>query len=196
MLAYRIMLVNVAAIHTTSFTLTNLMFDLFGSPLAPEYVTAMREELKQIMQDSHGKWTKASIAQSIRLDSAVRETMRLSSFMGRGLERKVAASKGIVLDEGYHLPRGVNIGVSVYSIHHDENFYPQAHEYDAFRFSKPLEIMKGSKQIDVDEGAPEEDTSKPTNGSRRNRTSLVTTSDIFLSFGHGRHAWYGISSSS
>lgn len=191
MIAYRVMLVNFSAIHTTSFTVTNLLFDLFSSPLVSEYVTAMRKEAKQAVQDNHGNWTKAAIAQSVRLDSAVRETMRLSSFMGRGLERKVEAIKGIMLDEGFHLPRGVNVGVSVYSIHHDECFYPRAHEYDAFRFSKPLEKVENWKQIDVDEGALGEETSKASNGSSRNLSSLVSISDTFLSFGHGRHSCPG-----
>lgn len=181
-------MVNLSAIHTTSFTVTNLLFDLFGSPLASEYTTAMREEARQTMQANHGNWTKAAMARSIRLDSAVRETMRLSSFMGRGLERKVVASEGILLDEGYHLPSGVNVGVSVYSIHHDESFYPRAHEYDAFRFSRSLEKIEDSNEIYVD-GKASEDTSKTSNGPRHNLSSLVTTSDTFLSFGHGRHAW-------
>ena len=177
------MLVNFGGIHTTSITVPNLLFDLFGSPLASEYIKAMREEAEQKVQDNHGHWTKASVAQSIRLDSAVRESMRLSSFRGRGLDRKVVASSGLALDEGYHLPPGVNISVSVYSIHHDESFYPRAHEYDAFRFSKPLE------KNGADSRKSEKDVSKTSNGSSGNPLSLVTTSDTFLGFGHGRHAW-------
>ena len=38
------MLVNFSVIHTTSFTVTNLLFDLFSSLLVLEYVTAMRKE--------------------------------------------------------------------------------------------------------------------------------------------------------
>lgn len=43
--------------------------------------------------------------------------------MGRGLERKVEASKDIMLDKDFHLLQGVNVSVLVYSIHHDKNFY-------------------------------------------------------------------------
>lgn len=107
--------------------------------------------------------------------------------MGRGLEKKVEASKNIMLDKGFHLPQGVNVGVLVYSIHHDKNFYPQAHEYDAFCFSKPLKKVEDRKQIDVDEGALGEKTSKALNGSSRNLLSLVSISDTFLSFGHDWH---------
>ena len=190
MLAYRIMMVNFTAIHTTTFTVTNLLFDLLGSPRASEFYAGLREEAERLLRDHNGVWTKAAVAKAIRLDSAIRETMRLSSFLGRGLERKVV-SKGLTLEDGCHLPRGAKVGVSVYSIHHDEGLYARAHEYDAFRFSRLREDATASENVpeDGDTGNNTRHPDAPDTSQGRLET-LVTTSETFLSFGHGRHAWY------
>ena len=190
MLAYRIMMVNFTAIHTTTFTVTNLLFDLLSSPRALEFFAGLREEAELILRDHNGVWTKAAIAKAIRLDSAVRETMRLSSFLGRGLERKVISKEGLTLGDGCHLPRGAKVGVSVYSIHHDEGFYAQAHDYDAFRFSRPREHAPASNLVLEDERTGKNTSqSDPLVTSQGELETLVTTSETFLSFGHGRHAW-------
>ncbi len=195
MLAYRIMMVNFTAIHTTSFTVTNLLFDLLGSPRVSEFFAGLREEAERISRGHNGVWSKAAVANAVRLDSAIRETMRLSSFLGRGLERKVVSKEGLTLDDGCRIPQGAKIGVSVYSIHHDEGLYSQAYEYDAFRFSRPLEdaiascLARGEEH--TSSSAPKRDDLDSSQGKLE---SLVTTSERFLSFGHGRHAWYVVCS--
>lgn len=191
MLAYRIMMVNFTAIHTTTFTVTNLLFDLLGSSRASEFYAGLREEAERLLRDYNGVWTKAAVAKAIRLDSAIRETMRLSSFLGRGLERKVVSKEGLTLEDGCHVPRGAKIGVPVYSIHHDEAFYAQAHEYDAFRFSRLQEDATVPKNVPED-GNTGSNTCQPdaSDASQGKLETLVTTSETFLSFGHGRHAWY------
>ena len=128
MLVYRVTMVNFTAIHTTTLTVTNLLFDLLGSPRASEFYAGLREEAERLLRDYNGVWTKVVVAKAIRLDSTIRETMRLSSFLGRGLERKVVSNESLTLEDGCHLPRGTKSGVSVYSTHHDEGFYAQAYE--------------------------------------------------------------------
>ena len=84
------------------------------------------------------------------------------------------------MDDGLFLPHGTHVGTSLWSIHHDENIYPHANEYDAFRFSRPVEEFKAKQDaLEVDPDKEAQPQVKP----------LTQTSDTFLEFGHGRHAW-------
>lgn len=76
------------------------------------------------------------------------------------------------MDSGLHLPQGTRVGTSTYSIHHDESIYRDASTYDPFRFSRERE-------------------EKSTSVLKGKNLAAVTTSDTFLSFGHGRHACPG-----
>lgn len=188
MLAYRIMLVNFAAIHSSTFTVMNLLFDLLGSPPEKGFMAGLRDEVERILETADGVWDKTGVGKMIRVDSAIRESMRLSSFIGRGLERKVMSNAGLTLEDGTRLPQGVNVGVSVYSIHHDEAFYERAYEYDAFRFSRLQERSAAPKDLAGITAA--EPNGKPDIAAvQQKNISMVTTSDTFLSFGHGRHTW-------
>lgn len=97
--------------------------------------------------------------------------MRISIFQSQGLFRMVVDPKGVTMDGGLHLPQGTRVGTSTYSIHHDESNYSNANTYDALRFSRQRE--------------------ESTNVLEGKNLAAVTTSDTFLSFGHGRHACPG-----
>ncbi|KAL2065895.1 hypothetical protein VTL71DRAFT_3565 [Oculimacula yallundae] len=179
----RIMVLNFAAIHTSTFTATNMLFDLFSSPTAAEDVQEIRDEIETVLAENNGKWDKTAVAKLIKTDSAVRESLRISTFMSHGMDRLVVDPKGVTMNDGLHLPHGTRIGTSTYSIHHDNNVYENAKTYDAFRFSR---VRAGAAKSN---GAlNKEDLAKVLEAKN---LSTVTTSDTFLSFGHGRHACPG-----
>lgn len=60
-------------------------------------------------------------------------------------------------------------------MHHDDDLYPDATDYDAFRFSRELERR--------DEGSTDE-------VSKKEPLPAVHTSKSYLGFGHGQHSWY------
>lgn len=104
--------------------------------------------------------------------------------MTRGVVRKVMPTEGIENKiEGWRAPRGAYIGLDVHSVQHDPDVYPRPEMYDAFRFSRPKEEShETSKDGNSDDAA---------DILRLKNTGLVTTSDSFLNFGHGRHACPG-----
>lgn len=167
----RIMVINFAAIHTSTFTATNMLFDLFSCPNAAQAVAELREEVETVISENGGRWDKHAIAKLVKIDSAVRESLRLSTFMSHGMGRIVEQAGGVTLSDGLHLPQGTRIGTSTYSIHHDNAVYTNAMTYDALRFSRAREcadtVLDGKN------------------------LSTVTTSDTFLAFGHGRSACPG-----
>ncbi|KAL7619650.1 hypothetical protein AAE478_010191 [Parahypoxylon ruwenzoriense] len=164
-----------AAIQSSVITLTNLLFDLAASPECAASLAAMRDEVIRETapppppRDSSGRsaWSKASLARMTRVDSALRESMRMNGFVERGIMKMVVAPDGVVLPDGTRIPRGAKVGVSGYCIHRDEEIYTDAKRYDAFRFT-------------TNNGAGGEGPQ-----------SLVSTSETFMGFSHGSHACPG-----
>jgi cytochrome P450 len=70
---YRLLHLNVAAVHTTSVTFLNCMFDLASHP---EIITELREEI-EAMLETHG-WTARGLHQLRKLDSFMLESQRLA----------------------------------------------------------------------------------------------------------------------
>jgi cytochrome P450 len=184
MISRRIMPLNFAAIHTTTLTITNCLFDLISSDPSKQYLEGIREEAERILAEEGGKWTKAGLARCHRADSTIRESMRISNFMTRGVLRKVLKEEGIENKiEGWRAPKGAYVGLDVHSVQHDPEIYPVPETYDAFRFSRPKE--KG------DMSEADSDTKKGDDHLKSKNTDLITTSESFLPFGHGRHACPG-----
>lgn len=181
MIAKFLMPLSFAAIHTTTFTITNTLFDILGSDASRGFLSGLREEAASVFAESDNVWTKAALSRLVRADSAIRESMRVSNFLTRGVMRKVIANEGLKNEEeGWTAPYGSYISVDVDSVHHDPAIYPNPYDYDAFRFSRPREEYEAKH--------PEDKNS--VEGLRLKNTGMISTGDAFLPFGHGRHAWY------
>ncbi|KAI0835933.1 cytochrome P450 [Hypoxylon sp. FL0890] len=181
-IACRFSVLAFAAIQSSVITLTNTLFDLAASPECATSLTSMHDEVvretaftskapdhqpKQNLPRS--TWSKASLSRMTHVDSALRESLRLNGFVERGIMKMAVAPEGVTLPDGSHIPYGTKVGVSGYSIHHDEDIYPNANRYDAFRFARG-----------------------DTSGSERNEPQgLINTSEKFLGFSHGSHSCPG-----
>jgi cytochrome P450 len=185
-LAYRLLLLNFAAVSTSTIAATNALLDIISAPSSQTVIAALRDEALNVLRENNGVWTKASVAKLHHLDSAIRESSRVSGVGGTGLARRVRAANGIVLENGVWVPKGATVGVAQGGIHFDESFYERAWEFDAFRFSRSKEELTPKGSRPEDEIAREKDdiVKRP----RRNE-DLVTTSPHFLAFSHGLHAW-------
>jgi cytochrome P450 len=221
-IALRLMTLNFAAIHTSTFTATNILFDLFSAPPSAGFVEGIREEVETVLKENGGKWDKNVLAKMIKTDSAVRESLRISTFMAHGMNRLVVDPKGVTMSDGLHLPQGTRLSTPVWAIHHDDGIYEDARTYDAFRFSRareeflaasnersPLRELsdgemnghaKSNRDLKHEDGAV--NGYPKSNGTAYQEKNLdkvlesknlatVTTSDTFLSFGHGRNACPG-----
>lgn len=187
MISRRLMPISFAAIHTTTLTLTNCLFDLIASDPSQQYLEGIREEATRVLAEEGGQWTKPALAKCHRSDSAVRESMRVSNFMTRGLLRKVMVEGGIENKAGgWRAPKGAYVGTDIHSVQHDPLVYPNPDSYDAFRFSRPREEANAHEGESGANG-----TMDPTETLKLKNTGIVTTSDTFLPFGHGRHACPG-----
>lgn len=183
MISRRLMPLNFAAIHTTTLTITNCLFDIISCYPSLGHLEGIREEATRILAEDGGQWTKAGLTRFHRADSAIRESMRVSNFMTRGIMRKVMPDEGIENKaEGWRAPKGTYVGLDVHNVQHDPEIYPDPETYDAFRFSRPKEEGDYTVNGDVKDGAEM---------LKLKNTGLITTSDTFFPFGHGRHACPG-----
>jgi cytochrome P450 len=57
---------------------TNAFLDLFHSPDAADFVRELRKECDRVLAAHDGKWSKAALNELVLVDSAIKESMRLS----------------------------------------------------------------------------------------------------------------------
>jgi len=78
--------------------------------------------------------TGPQLAQCSYLRACINEAMRMSPPISSTLWREVCKG-GIVVDNRY-IPEGVDIGVSPYALHHNENIFPESYKFKPERWIK------------------------------------------------------------
>ncbi|KAL7273858.1 hypothetical protein RUND412_003256 [Rhizina undulata] len=158
-----ILLINFAATHTTSMSITHALFDLAAHP---HFIPEIREEIKSVLE-AEGGWTKQGLTKMKKLDSALKESQRMNGVTAITMTRicmkpfQFTGSKTV-------FPAGTFLCAPSSAIHHEASIYENPLEYDAFRFSKMREQEgQGAKH------------------------QMVSTTEEYLAFGHGKHACPG-----
>ncbi|KAI0673798.1 cytochrome P450 [Trametes maxima] len=160
-IAQRIMLVNFAAIHTSSNSITHVLYHLAEHP---EFLAPLREEIEEVIKDEG--WTKLGMGKMWKLDSFFRESQRFNGINLMSVTRK--AIKDVTLHDGTIIPRGALVVAAAYPTHHDPAVYAEPEVFDPFRFARLRE--------EDGEGM---------------RHQFVNTSVEYIPFGHGKHACPG-----
>lgn len=125
----------------------------------PEVFAVLRREAASVLRENGGVWDKAAVGRLALMDSTLRESLRYTAFKARGVERQVVKRGGVVLPDGTLLPEGTKVGMPTTEIHMDAEFYDDPEVFRHDRFVGRAEL------------------------------GMVNTTDTFLAFGHGRHAW-------
>lgn len=157
----RVLLVNIAAIHTSATTFAQALFHL---TTRTEYIQPLREEVAEVI--TREGWSKASINKMTKLDSFFKETLRYEGIGGVLMGRRVVSPRGYTFSDGTYLPFGTFVGVPTFAVHHDERVYPSdPFNFDGFRYYR--------------------EQKNPTSGG------MASSNLGYLPFGHGRHACPG-----
>lgn len=174
MITKRLVVLTFGTIQSSVITITNALVDIASSPSSVETQEGLREEVEGATTPPDPEsWKTSNLIKMVHIDSVLRESMRLWGFISRGVTKMVMVREGIKIPSGEHLPYGAKVGVSAYAIHHDEAIYPNALLFDAFRFSRPLEVaMAGTIKNDDPELLP-----------------MVRSTNNFMGFSHGRNTW-------
>ncbi|KAL4071903.1 cytochrome P450 [Scleroderma citrinum] len=144
-------------------TATSFVPVLYNLAAHPEYLKPLREEVDSIVHQDG--WTKIAIDKMHMVDSFLKENHRLNCISSLVGVRRVR--KDFTFSDGRVVPRGCDIAIPLSAIHHDEEIYSSSNTFDPFRFSR----------LHIDQNDP--------------RQQLVSLNSDFLTFGHGKYAWYG-----
>jgi len=152
---------SLGAVHTTSITFENVLYNIIGSPGSIEL---LRKELIEVL-GSATSWDKTTLNQLKMMDSHMKESNRLHPASFMTLNR--IANETITLSDGTVIPKGAALTVPNTRLY-DEAFYENPHVFNGRRF------------YDLRQRAGEE-----------SKHQFVTTGDDYLPFGHGKHACPG-----
>ena len=91
-ITHRLLILNVVSIHSTSFTTANTILDLYSSVSSSEFVDGLRDECERVLAGRQWNWSKDALHELSRVDSTIRESMRLSAFGIVGLSRRLSST--------------------------------------------------------------------------------------------------------
>ncbi|GJC87556.1 cytochrome P450 monooxygenase ATR3 [Colletotrichum liriopes] len=161
--------ISFAAIHTTTMTTTNAMYWLAAKP---ELIPMLRDDVQQALLESGGDFTSGALQNMKRLDSFLKEVMRLSPL---------SAAQGAQVHEAPQRPdnpEGMFIEVPASGVNSDPEIFPDPDAFDALRFYKLREAKEhaasGTKAAEVVMQA-----------------QFVSVGTTHLTFGYGKHACPG-----
>ncbi|KAM5541334.1 hypothetical protein V8D89_004888 [Ganoderma adspersum] len=160
-IAQRLLMLNVAAFHTSAITITHVLYHVAEKPDLLQY---LREEVQATT--SEDGWTLNAIKNMWKLDSLLRETLRYHGITFTTLTRR--AMKDITLSDGIRIPEGTLLQAATYPQHHDDAYFEDANTFDPFRFAR--------KRGAAGEGV---------------KHQASTTAPEYLPFGHGKVACPG-----
>ncbi|EZF69767.1 hypothetical protein H105_07888 [Trichophyton soudanense CBS 452.61] len=113
--------------------ITPLLSAMFVRCMAnPEYVDALREEVSGSLE-SHGGWSSNFLAHTPKLESFMRESLRLYAPISVSVSRRL--NKPLRIDSlDMNLPKGTCIGIPTKCVHGDPRNYPDPTTFDGYRF--------------------------------------------------------------
>ena len=170
----RIGTINFAAIHTTTFSAVNTLYDILSSPDKDMMLSMVQDEAEEVLAAGGGQWTKTSVQSMVKTDSIIRESMRYSTFMTGFIQRTVVAKEGVTTPDGLHIKAGNIVEVPAWPVHFDDDIYQDPNTFMPLRFVKKSE-ENGTAEVP----------------KARSAASIVDTSLSFTNFGHGRHGCPG-----
>ncbi|KAF4120757.1 Cytochrome P450 [Geosmithia morbida] len=158
-----------AAIHTTTLTATNAFYDLAA---LPDIVPELREEAQAALDANGGVFTSTALQSMGKMDSLLKETLRVSPASMASFQRKVM--KPFTLSNGQTIPAGVTIEVPAVAVNSDCDVFPDADRFDPLRFYNLRQQAREKKSVEA-----------------AAQNQFVSVSQDSLTFGYGRHACPG-----
>ncbi|KAF8844228.1 cytochrome P450 [Paxillus ammoniavirescens] len=127
-LTLRILLVIIAAVHTSSNSFTQALYNLAANP---QYMQPLREEVESIIEKDG--WSKGALAKMRKLDSFLKENQRVEGIDCVGTLRK--AMQNFTFSDGTVLPKGTLVAIASQATYLDNGIYDNAETFDPFRFA-------------------------------------------------------------
>lgn len=128
----KVMLFHLFAEHTTAKTSATVIFDLLSYTNASDVLDQLRAEAEEFLPQV---WTDPyCIRKMVKLDSAIRESMRLNPMCGHALTREVIPAEGITTPDGLQLPQGCRIAADVSNMQREFGIDEDGSCYEPLRY--------------------------------------------------------------
>ncbi|RAR12621.1 cytochrome P450 [Stemphylium lycopersici] len=114
----------IAGSDTTSTAMAGTLFYLANNPAAMQKVC---KEIRESFTDVEEIVTGPKLSGCSFLRACVDETMRMTPPVAGALPRQILTG-GLDID-GRHIPAGVDVGVPIYAIHHNPEYFPRPFDY-------------------------------------------------------------------
>ncbi len=197
-LANRLLTFNVMFVIGMVYVFGHCVLDLYGSPDRDEFIGGLEAECRQVSAIYDGLASKEAVDHLHRVDSVIRESMRVSDIAVTALARDVVG-KPLDLGNGIQIPRGTRVVFPTQAIHQDADHYKDPLCFDAFRFSRPFEGVptfngRTRRGSDDENGKVKQNNANSSAGvdnQELERDSLTSITPSFLAFGYGKHACPG-----
>lgn len=177
-LSYRLLALNTMFVYAMSFIFSQTVIDVCSSPDHKRFMDGMASEcLAMTSKYPGGLASSEAVEQFHRVDSAIRESMRISDVGVVTLPRDVVGTKPLDLGNGIICPPGTRLMYPTQPMHLDPEFWNDPLRFDAFRFSDPFDESTVS--------------SAPKNEAGTHRETLTDLTTSFLAWGYGKKACPG-----
>lgn len=115
----------VAGADTTSTVIAATMFYLAKFP---QCLKRAQIEVRTAFEDESEIRLGQKLNSCTFLLACINEAMRLSPSVGAALWREVPSEEGLAVD-GHFIPRGYDVGVGIWSLHHSPEHYPNPFDF-------------------------------------------------------------------
>ncbi|PLB50867.1 cytochrome P450 [Aspergillus steynii IBT 23096] len=117
----------------------HIIFDMLASDHEYGTMSQVQEELNENFgpaKKNEPRWTRNDASKLIKLDSILRESLRLNPLLSNSMSRKVMVS-GLQTPDGYTLPKGSTVALLARTVQKDPDIYPEPEKFVPFRFAGP-----------------------------------------------------------
>lgn len=168
----KLLALNTMFVFALAYMFGNSVLDLYASPNKNEFLPVLEEECRRVSKEHAGLATKEAIDSLYRVDSAMRESMRISDAWVTAFPIDIVSEK-VDIGHGIKVPPGIRMAFPTQAIHLDPDNFEDPQRYDALRFSRKWEHVQQSERHSSD------------------RELVTTMTKSFLAFGYGRHGCPG-----
>jgi len=130
----------IAGADTTSTGMTGIFFYLASNP---HVLKKLAHEIRTTFENPNDIRGGAKLKSCKYLYAVIDESMRMSPPVSSALWREVTSNDFKV--DGNHVPKGIDVGCSLYAFHHNEKLFPDSYTFDPERWivseSNPAEKL-------------------------------------------------------
>ena len=119
----------IAGADTTSTGMTGIFFYLSSNP---EVYKKLAREIRTTFDNPNDIRNGAKLKSCKYLYAVIDESLRMSPPISSTLWREVVSDDFKI--DGNHVPKGVDVGCSVYAFHHNENLFPDSYTFNPDRW--------------------------------------------------------------